>query len=163
MRRLYIDLDGVLADFDGHYERLFGTRPDRLSPSAMSKTDFDRGFWDNIRSHPTFYQDLPPMPDAMQLWEGVKRLHPLPTILTGLPYSITEAEYQKRMWVMNNISASVPVIACASRDKRNYCTPGDVLVDDWIKWQSAWEDAGGIFIVHTSAEDSLAKLREIFQ
>jgi hypothetical protein len=36
--------------------------------------------------------------------------------------------------------------------------PGDVLIDDYIAYQDLWEDAGGVFILHTSARDSLDRL-----
>ena len=56
---------------------------------------------------------------------------------------------------------SVQRIACASSDKRLHMKPGDVLVDDYLKYQHLWEEAGSIFIHHTSAKASIAKLIEI--
>ena len=34
--------------------------------------------------------------------------------------------------------------------------PGDILIDDWPKYKHLWEEAGGIFILHTSAAQSIA-------
>jgi hypothetical protein len=40
--------------------------------------------------------------------------------------------------------------------------PGDVLVDDRENHRHLWESAGGIFVHHKSAEDSLRQLAEIY-
>jgi hypothetical protein len=40
--------------------------------------------------------------------------------------------------------------------------PGDVLVDDREKHRDLWDNAGGVFIHHTSAEDSILQLAEIY-
>lgn len=39
--------------------------------------------------------------------------------------------------------------------------PGDVLVDDNLKYRELWETAGGVFIHHTSAEQTIAELVQI--
>lgn len=44
--QLYVDLDGVLADFDTGYERAFGVRPDK----AANNVD-----WTMVRRTPDFY------------------------------------------------------------------------------------------------------------
>ncbi len=148
MRNLFIDLDGVLADFDGFYERQFGVRPDRLVYDPP-------GFWEPVAMHGRFFADVPPMSDAMELWDGVNRLHGNPVILTGLPHSIVDAEAQKRDWVRRHISPDVKVVCCRSRDKRLHGQPGDILVDDWARYRHLWEEMGGVFVLHTSAADSL--------
>ncbi len=149
--QLFVDLDGVLADFDGFYLRHFGTTLDRFSESDPP------GMWDNIRSHGRFYREMPVMAGAYELWNGVQHLNPI--ILTGVPYyQVPEAEGHKREWLRENFGADVRVICCKSKDKRLHGKPGDVLVDDWFKYRHLWEEMGGVFILHTSAKDSLAQL-----
>ena len=76
--RLFLDADGVLADFDLSARRLLGMR----SKEYIDK--HGRGmFWKRLASAPNFYGDLPEMPDARVLFDAVKHLKP--TILTGLP------------------------------------------------------------------------------
>jgi hypothetical protein len=36
--------------------------------------------------------------------------------------------------------------------------PGDVLVDDLLKYRHLWEEAGGVFVHHRTARDTLGKL-----
>ena len=45
-----------------------------------------------------------------------------------------------------------------ARDKARYASPGAVLVDDREKARDPWETAGGRFILHRNAEDSIAEL-----
>jgi hypothetical protein len=47
-------------------------------------------------------------------------------------------------------------------DKRNHCQTGDVLVDDTLKHRHLWEEAGGIFIHHRSARESIEQLADYF-
>lgn len=153
-RQLFIDLDGVLADFFGYYETCFGIRaaPDDNTPD----------FWNNIRRHKNFYRDQPLMPDAMELWEGVKQFDPSPIILTGIPFSIPNVVEHKQQWVKKYLGPFVGVICCRSKDKCVYGNIGDILVDDRIKYREYWDDMGGIFVVHTSAQDTLAQLKALY-
>lgn len=154
---LYVDLDGVLADFDGYYHSTFGVRLDR---SLLD--DDPPNMWVNIQRHGSFYRDMPVMVDARELWEGVRHLEP--TILTGVPFSrVPAAEGHKREWLKEHFGADVPIICCKSRDKRLYCLPGDVIIDDWVKYKHMWERAGGTFILHTSAKQSLEELGRVWR
>ena len=48
-------------------------------------------------------------------------------------------------------------------DKRLYMKPGDVLLDDYLKYHQRWEEAGGIFIYHTDADATLVEIRKYFR
>jgi hypothetical protein len=149
MMKLFLDLDGVLADFDQGIEVLLGKRPDELPPPRM---------WAALAKAPAFYATLEMMADAQILWDFCKPFGP--TILTGLPRG-NWAEPQKRRWVANMLGRDVTVITTMSRDKHKYSGPGHVLVDDRAKLREAWEAAGGLFIHHVSAAPSIAALRKL--
>lgn len=153
MTQLFIDLDGVLADMDGFYETHFGVRLNRAMPYGEPPD-----LWENVRSIDRWFEQLPLMPDALELWEGACKLHPAPAILTGIPKSMPQAAAHKAAWVARHLGAHVPVFTCHSKDKRLFGKPGDILVDDWDRYLPLWERMGGIFVLHTSARDSLAKL-----
>jgi hypothetical protein len=55
------------------------------------------------------------------------------------------------------------IITCLAVDKRDHCREGDVLVDDTLKHRHRWEEAGGIFIHHRSADQSLRELSRYFE
>lgn len=145
--KLFLDLDGVLADFDRGVEMLLGLRPDELPPPRM---------WAALAKAPEFFATLEMMRDAQLLWDFCKPYRP--KILTGLPRG-DWAEPQKRRWVARMLGRDVEVLTVMSRDKHRYAAPGHVLVDDRVKLRTAWESAGGIFIHHVSAERSIAQLR----
>lgn len=149
MKQLFLDLDGVLADFDGYYETQFGVRPNQDTYDPPE-------FWDCILNHGSFFRDQPPMADAFELWQGVLHLNPI--ILSGIPYSIPDVATQKRAWVNEHLGSHVKLICCPSRSKCKYGLSGDVLVDDRLKYAGYWTDMGGVFIHHRAAKPTLAAL-----
>ncbi|HET7708515.1 MAG TPA: hypothetical protein VFK50_03155 [Sphingomicrobium sp.] len=153
MPRLFLDADGVLADFDKGAQRLLG----------MPAKDFERkrgqgAFWRELARAPDFYATLPQMPDAQLLFEAVKHLHP--TILTGLPLGNWAAP-QKVRWAAQHFP-DVPIITCMARDKHKHMHPGDVLVDDRENHRAAYEAHGVVFIHHRNARDSIRQLAAVF-
>jgi len=146
---LYVDLDGVLADFDQGVIDLLGRPPHKVKPGLL---------WGMIAKSGNFYETLPMMSDAMELWAWCVERDP--TILTGIPRG-KWAEPQKRSWVAEKLGEDVEVICCASKDKYKWSGEGHILIDDREKTKASWEEAGGTFILHTSAADTLAQLAEL--
>jgi hypothetical protein len=151
--RLFLDADGVLADFNEGARRLLGMYP------ASFEAKHGRGtFWKRLTQAKNFYGTLPEMPDARLLFDGVRHLRP--TILTGVPLGRWAAP-QKIEWAAEHFPG-VRIITCMARDKHKHMHPGDVLVDDRENHRRTYEDAAVVFIHHTSAEDSLRQLAKIF-
>lgn len=150
--KIFCDMDGVLADFDEGYFQAFGVRADKAA---------DNVDWEKVRRRKNFYRDLPPMVDAFELWDYIERFKP--PIITGVPHSVPEAPDNKRAWVAANLGEHVKVICCKSKDKALHARPGDVLIDDWTKYQHVWEAMGGIFVHHTSARETIRHLEIIFE
>lgn len=153
MKRLYLDCDGVLADFDSGFESKFG-----MTSNEFEEVNSTKSFWQTIRNDLNFFGTLPLMPDALELYDAVKHLRPI--ILTGVPFG-QWAEHQKFKWRDNHFKG-VPMVTCRSKDKRDYCQPGDVIIDDLAKYKLLWEEAGGNFILHTSAQQSIKELKSIW-
>jgi hypothetical protein len=147
--RLFLDLDGVLADFDRGVETVTGKRPEELPLKTM---------WAALARSPAFFETLEFMQDAEALWRFCAPHEP--TILTGLPLGAWAPE-QKRRWVARMLGAHVPVITCMSRDKWRHAGRDHVLVDDRASAREQWERAGGVFIHHVAAERSIAALRRL--
>ena len=151
--RLFLDADGVLADFDAGAQQLLGMKP----KAFIAK--YGRGaFWRRLANAKNFYGSLPQMPDARRLFDAVKHLDP--TILTGLPLGKWAAP-QKVEWAAEHFPG-VPIITCMAADKHKHMHPGDVLVDDREKHRAVYEAAGVVFVHHKNAEDSLRQLAKIF-
>jgi hypothetical protein len=147
--KLYLDLDGVLADFDAGVVALTGKRPGAQSARAM---------WRQIARAPAFFATLAFTRDGEELWAFCRPLRP--TILTGLPMGGWAAP-QKRRWVAAKLGADVPVITGMARDKPLHSGPGRVLVDDRPGPREGWERRGGVFILHEDARRTIAALRAL--
>jgi hypothetical protein len=151
--RLFLDADGVLADFDEGARRLLGS-----TPRAFEGKHGRGAFWKRLAKAKNFYGSLPEMPDARKLFDAVQHLRP--TILTGLPLGNWAAP-QKVEWAAAHFPG-VPIITCMARDKHKHMQAGDVLVDDRENHRAAYEAAGVVFVHHRNAADSLSQLAKIF-
>jgi hypothetical protein len=147
--QIYVDMDGVLADFDTGYRSMIG---------PMGGKEADDVDWEKVSNIPGFYASLPPMPDFDHLWYHVSQLDPI--ILTGIPTSVKEALDNKRAWVAKHIGPQQRIIGCKSKDKSLHGKPGDVLIDDWEKYMHLWHGMGGHWITHRTASESVQALIE---
>jgi hypothetical protein len=153
MRQLYLDCDGVLADFDAGAEAVLG-----LKPRAFEQRHNIGKMWARLSSAPDFYGTLPEMAGARDLYDAVRHLDPI--ILTGLPRGDWAAP-QKVRWAAEHFPGT-RIITCMARDKRDHAKEGDVLVDDTLKHRHLWEEAGGIFVHHRTVPETLEELSRYF-
>lgn len=148
---IYLDMDGVIADFDGYFERLFGVLPRQIPATER---------WNKVNKTPNYWVDLPKTPEADILITHLKKYGF--AILTGVPHlGCDKAKAQKRQWLKKHYGIEANIICCNSRDKANYCQVGDILIDDWPPNIERWIQAGGIGILHTSVEDTLEQLKRL--
>ena len=150
---LFLDCDGVLADFDLGAKLVLG-----MAPKAFESRHGRGEFWKRLARAPDFYGDLEEMPDAQELFAAVKHLKP--TILTGLPLGRWAAP-QKERWAARHFPG-VPIITTMAREKHLHMEKGDVLVDDRENHRHLWENADGIFVYHRTAQQSIAELAQIY-
>jgi hypothetical protein len=152
MSQLFLDCDGVLADFDRGAEDILGMHPRKFEERFGLPS-----FWAKLARHPDFYGSLPLLPDAMKLFDNVRHLGPI--ILTGCPRG-KWAEAQKVRWAARHFPKT-KIITCMARDKRHHAKAGDVLVDDTLRHRHLWEEMGGTFVHHRNADRSLTQLRSL--
>lgn len=136
-RTVYLDLDGVMADFEQHYENLFSHRHNSVGDGIM---------WKNIHSREDWWHTMPRMPTFEYLWDNIKQYNPI--ILTGCPpQNYDRAVAGKIKWCLQHFGEDVPVITCRSKDKPLHMkNEGDILIDDLDKNCIKWNDAGGIAV-----------------
>jgi hypothetical protein len=151
-KQIFLDCDGVLADFDRGAEQVLG-----LPPGVFEARHGSGPFWKRLAQADNFFDSLEPMADAFELYEAVRHRNPI--ILTGLPRG-TWAAPQKRRWAERHFPG-VPVITTMAALKHEHRHPGDVLVDDRDKHRGLWEAEGGVFIHHKSARASIEALRAL--
>ncbi len=154
--QLFLDCDGVLADFDKFFVDNY-----QMNPREYEKVYGQPKFWYEIENFDGgFFRQLPKMPDADELVDAVRHLNPI--ILTGAPKGSTWPAPQKLAW-RDEHYPGIPMICCQSKVKYTHMVEGkhNVIVDDWFKYKSVWEDNGGTFILHTSAKASLDELKQL--
>ena len=69
MTKLFLDCDGVLADFDAGAQALLG-----MTLRHYEARHGRGAFWKRLANAPDFYVNLPEMPDARQLFDAVAHL-----------------------------------------------------------------------------------------
>lgn len=153
-RRLFLDCDGVLADFDKGAAAVLG-----MAPRAYEQSRGPGRFWARLAKTPDFYFGLPLLDGAAELFEAVRHLDPI--ILTGLPRGGWAAD-QKVRWAAKHFPGT-RIITTPARDKRDHGKPGDVLVDDQLRHAALWEEMGGIFVHHKNVEKTLERLKDYFE
>lgn len=154
MTKLYLDLDGVMADFDKFFASEFGVASDKLDDATL---------WKWINGHGNFFRSLPLCEGAIEFFNAVKHLNP--TILTACPKTnYTVAATQKRQWVYEHLSQDVTVIPMlGGKNKAMFMhSPGDVLIDDFEKNCIPWREHGGVAIQHKDFVTTWTALKPIF-
>lgn len=138
---IYLDLDGVIFDFEGHYLTLFGHPCNSVSDKAM---------WQNINSHGSFFLTMPLMRHASELM-SFTRINNMNHILSAAPVSnFEEICRQKRDALRKHFPsrATQPIFVPGGRNKYLYMhKAGDVLIDDNERNCRVWNENGG-FAVH---------------
>ena len=146
-------MDGVLADFELDATVMCG-----MLPSLYESLHGPDKFWEMINSNPNFYRELQMMPDARDLMDVVKYLPH--AVLTGIPRGMDPLQNQKREWLKEYFPGTHIICTQASK-KYEYAMPGDILIDDRIRYAKKWESAGGIFIRHFSARTTIQNLEAL--
>ena len=164
IKKIYFDMDGVLADFDRGTKELANF--ENISQNEKRPKDFDDKLWEALKKVPHFYWQLEPMPGAIELFRQIyEEFGDKCEILTGIPKperGIVTAKEDKEKWVAKYLSEDVKVHAVLRKDKVNYCTGKDcILIDDYLKNVNEWEKNGGTGIAFENSEQAMAALKRI--
>jgi hypothetical protein len=155
---VFLDLDGVLADFEGKVRELLCTP----TGHPIDK----RKMWSAIHRHDMhtpFFYSLDKMTDADELFDFVLEYfdHDKIKILTASGHTPTDAPQQKRRWVRKHFGDYHVEVVAKSPDKAAFASPTTILIDDRAKSLDPWIEAGGIGILHTDAKSTIEELKKI--
>jgi len=160
VKRIFLDMDGVLADF------LKGVEQPEYIGHPLTNDDAGHTEYDLRKEELTnkrLFANLPPMVDMYDLLAYVKHCEVPWEILTAAGTVNRElVVYDKNEWIKRYVDPSV-VVTCTygGSQKAAFAKEGFVLIDDRPKNIQCWEDAGGIGILHTNAKDTITKLKEL--
>lgn len=147
MITLYLDMDGVLADFNKEYTKFDPEKADR------------KRFRESVLQHRIF-EKLDFMPDTQELLNHVSRLHGVTVeILTSMgthePNQANEAKMQKLKWLNEKNIPYKANFVHNKQEKAKYATPRSILIDDSVGCISPFIEAGGHGILHVNASDTI--------
>ena len=151
---IYIDLDGVLADFDGYYQEITG-----LTPKAYESIYGTEKFWEQIYKDGDYFNRLEKTSFADRLISFVFDVFPdvEKKILTALPRDYNnEFKTQKIRWVQRYygdlFSIEQILLSPSGEGKAQFAQPGDILIDDMQKNIDAWNAVGGNGVLVSDSE-----------
>jgi 5'(3')-deoxyribonucleotidase len=162
-RTIFVDLDGVLIDWDGGFRKISGgltgdefvAKYDKIQSIELIKR-YGSQWWANLEW----------LPDGKELWQYITSNFLNVKILTatGRPGQYTsQATKGKIQWMRDNLthlSDKDKIIVGRKGEKERYCKPGDILVDDNESNIQDWINAGGIGILHRTARNTISQLKE---
>ena len=150
MITLYLDMDGVLCNFDKAYRA--------FDPEKSDSKRFRHAVLDYH-----IFEDLEFMPDAQELLNYVSKLDNIKVeILTSVgTFDVIQAnaaKYQKTAWLNKNNIPYPPNFSRNKIEKAKYATPTSILVDDSLGCVNPFTEAGGHGILHTSSKETILLL-----
>jgi len=159
---IYVDYDGVLVDFYRATKEILGGAWDDPRWKSKEKKEERASI---LRGKDRFWLDIPPERDFHELWNFVKPFNP--SILTAYPEWDAEGA-KKGKWEWNQKYTKVPHerFHCVLRESKRYyakesVTKPNILIDDFPQNIKEWEHAGGVGILHTSAFNTINRLKEM--
>ena len=143
---VYVDMDGVLADFFGEVAREHDVEYWR----EIHRKDLGI---DQIAKQPEFFAGLPVLPNAGQLIKGVLGLANKYSILSSpLMSNVEESSREKMQWLQRHLKNHQPRAVIFDHEKYKYAQQPDetpnILIDDWDTNIKLWEANGGIGILY---------------
>jgi HAD superfamily hydrolase (TIGR01509 family) len=160
---VYVDMDGVLTDFERRFEQFAGVTPDEFTAQKtieFGKAKADEQFWDLVDKQigVRFWAGMPWMPEGEKLYKYIKKTKP--TILTS-PSRDESSRIGKGVWVKRNMSGVPVKFGYKASGKAKYATPNSILIDDREDNISAWKAAGGIGILFKSTDQVINELSKL--
>ena len=160
---VYLDMDGVLADFFGGVEKLYGVQHWKQLTNDKTK-DLKQEVISKITGT-DFFATLPTFDSAGELISMVKEF-------TGGNFSIntsplrgdhTNSSKYKKLWIQNNIEQPDEIIITGRKEsyaKDKASGTPNILIDDRPVNIERWQGAGGYGILYQANRDPLTKIKQ---
>ena len=152
--KIYVDMDGVLCDFEKRYKELYGDIKDRDRRST-----FRPNFSNFIETGQ--FATLEPMSDFLTLKVFLDSIDVTKEILSSTAYEETydTISNQKMNWLNQYGVTWKPNFVPGKRHKYKYATPDALIIDDTLSVIQDWHKAGGFAIWHNNALSTITQLK----
>jgi len=144
---VYVDMDGVLADFFGEVAKREGASHWRRARKIKDRID-------QVAQEPGFFLDLKPLPNAPKLIRGILDIAGEYSILSSpMMSNVEQSVREKSQWLNHYLKQVQPTSVLFEHQKERFAqqpneTP-NILIDDWDANIQLWEANGGIGILYT--------------
>ena len=154
--KIYVDMDGVLCNFEKRYKERYGNINDHDRRGV-----FRPNFTDFIQTKQ--FATLDPMPDFNHLVTFLNSLDVPKELLSSTAYEETyhEISTQKREWLKEHSIKWPANFVPGKRHKYKYATPDSIIIDDTYSVIEDWNKAGGIGIWHKDASSTILQLATV--
>ncbi len=159
---IYLDMDGVVANFDKRFKDLSGLIPQEyVDKYGLSK------FWDLIdKKHKVaFWRGIEVMPGAEKLVNYVSKY---PYEMLTAPSVRKESVIGKSLWVKDKVGTlypSQPKVTYRPAKLKHTVKPNltkyDILIDDKKSTIDNWNSAGGTAIFYVNADQVIGELKNL--
>ena len=164
---LFVDQDGVVADFKKRYAELY--QSDAVEDYNDKRPEVKKKHHERFRKIVLdgHFENLDPMPDFEEGIEFLERInieHKIPVCFltsTATEEYLNELSRQKRNWLKKHNVRFFPVFVPGKRMKCYYAKPGKILIDDTYSTIVSWEQNFGIGIHHKSWKETIEIISEL--
>ena len=151
MKTIFVDMDGVLTDFDKRYRELFKTEPGEKRDDKFSTR------WEEF-IYGKHFTTLEWFHAGKELIKYLNTLNVQKAILssTGGFKRHNYVAFQKKEWLNNNHIDYPAVFVPGKEYKPGYANKNSLLIDDTLSIIVNFQKAGGTAIHHTSFGETVA-------
>ena len=158
IRQIFLDMDGVLSDFESKITEMLG--------SKVWNDDAGHKVYDDHKRELTskhMFRRMDPLPDAWKLTDWCLNSGIHTEILTAAGTVNRELVVRDKVeWIREHINPHWTIIPTfKGSQKAAFAHKKAVLIDDREKNIDCWVEAGGIGILHTTADETIKQLNEI--
>jgi hypothetical protein len=153
--KIYVDMDGVLSDWEAQFKRYSGGIPVDTYDSLYGKKNRYKLV---NKNSPGYYANMPWMKDGKLLYNFIDGF-PDVEILSHAPDN--KSKIGKEQWLANkNIKFKANLVS-NRQDKAKYATSNSVLIDDREDVVNDFINAGGKAILHINSINTINQLKEL--
>ncbi len=159
---IYLDMDGVVANFNKRFKDLSGLLPDQFI-----EKNGKNAFWDliDVKHKVAFWRGIEIMPGAEKLVNFVSKY---PYEMLTAPSTKKQSVIGKSLWIKDKVGTLYPskpkVTYRAAKEKHNVkseLTKFDILIDDKKSTIDRWDAKGGTAIFYQNADQVINDLKKL--